>query len=113
MPGLLFSLIVLGTYSIRIMFVIGIGYVVIFIVSNLMLKKLYNIKEKVLIETEWTSNKYVHALMETMIFRVNRKYKQEKADISKAYDEIIKSETKVVMIHEFFFCFFLLTRNIC
>lgn len=107
-PGLLFSLIVLGTYSIRIMFVIGIGYVVIFIVSNLMLKKLYNIKEKVLIETEWTSNKYVRALMETMIFRVNRKYKQEKADIGKAYDEIIKSETKVVMIHEFFFAFFYL-----
>ena len=62
-PGLLFSLIVLGTYSIRIMFVIGIGYVVIFIVSNLMLKKLYNIKEKVLIETEWTSNKYVLSLI--------------------------------------------------
>ena len=73
-----------------------------------MLKKLYNIKEKVLIETEWTSNKYVRALMETMIFRVNRKYKQEKADIGKAYDEIIKSETKVVMIHEFFFAFFYL-----
>ena len=90
------------------MFVIGIGYVVIFIVSNLMLKKLYNIKEKVLIETEWTSNKYVRALMETMIFRVNRKYKQEKADIGKAYDGIIKSETKVVMIHEFFFAFFYL-----
>lgn len=107
-PGLLCSLVVLGVYNKEIMVIIGIGYIFVFIISNTMLKKLYKIQEKVLVESETISDRFVRSLMEVSVFRINRKYKKEIGEINKNAKEIVQSETKVTMIHEFFFAAFFL-----
>ena len=108
LPGLLFSLVVLGSYDLRVMLIIGAGYVVIFICTNILLKFLYKSQERILVDSEWLSSRFVRALMELSVFRLNDRFARERKEFEKKSGEIISGETRVTMIHEFFFAFFYL-----
>ncbi len=108
LPGLLFSLVVLGSYDLRVMLIIGAGYVVIFICTNILLKFLYKSQERILVDSEWLSSRFVRALMELSVFRLNGRFARERKEFEKKSREIISGETRVTMIHEFFFAFFYL-----
>ena len=108
LPRALLSLFVLGIYKIKIMIVIGIGYVFVFLITKLLLKKLYLLKNDTLINQEYMSKRFVTCLMEIVTFRVNRIYKNEIRLLEESASKITKNNTKILMVHEAFFTIFYL-----
>lgn len=107
-PKMILSLIFLGTYNIRIMAIIAAGYIVVFGITKILMRKMYTVKDSTLYEGELLSNRYVRCLMEIVTFRVNRLYPYELEKINKASGDIVKREVKLRMIHEAFFSLFYL-----
>ncbi|MEK4046082.1 ABC transporter ATP-binding protein [Paenibacillus sp. FSL H8-0048] len=106
LPTILFSLLFISYYDLRIMLVIAGGYVVIFGLTNVLLKVLYRIKESVLMQQEAMSRYGVRGFMELVVFRTNKKYAQEIGRLNKAAQQIIRQSAKLQMIHESFFALF-------
>ncbi|WP_405105342.1 ABC transporter ATP-binding protein [Paenibacillus sp. FSL K6-1217] len=106
LPTILFSLLFISYYDLRIMLVIAGGYVVIFLLTNVLLKALYRIKESVLMQQEAMSRYGVRGFMELVVFRTNKKYAQEIGRLNKAAQQIIRQSAKLQMIHEAFFALF-------
>ncbi|WBW97290.1 ABC transporter ATP-binding protein [Oceanirhabdus sp. W0125-5] len=108
LPGIIISLILIGTYNLEIMAVIFIGYVVIFFISNILMKYLYKIKDKILTSEEWLSKHFIRGFMELVVFRLNKRYETEINKIEQRSNSVVKSKTKIRMIHELFFTLFAL-----
>ncbi|MEK4849188.1 ABC transporter ATP-binding protein [Paenibacillus sp. FSL H7-0756] len=106
LPTILFSLLFISYYDTRIMLVIAGGYVVIFLLTNILLKVLYRIKESVLMQQEAMSRYGVRGFMELVVFRTNKKYAQEIGRLNRAAQQIIRQSAKLQMIHESFFALF-------
>jgi len=107
-PSIIFSLIFIASIDKNIMIYIGIGYAFVFIVTNILLKYLYNIKAHIL-NNEENFNKYlIRGFMELVVFRTNKRFKDEISKAANASKEIEKSKTKMKMIHEAFFAIFAL-----
>ncbi|MBB6715057.1 ABC transporter ATP-binding protein [Clostridium gasigenes] len=105
-PSIVFSLIFIANIDKHIMIFIAIGYVLVFAVTNILLKYLYKIKAHIL-NNEEIFNKYVvRGFMELIVFRTNKKFEHEISKTSNASEEIVKSKTKMKMIHEAFFAIF-------
>jgi ATP-binding cassette subfamily B protein len=85
---------------------IGAGYVVVFLVTNLLLKALYRIKEKILVGEEAFNHTLVRGFMEMVVFRVNRRFRAEIERAEGAAGEIVRGKAKMKMIHEAFFTAF-------
>ena len=107
-PKMVLSMLFLGTYNIRIMLIIGIGYTVVFVVTKILMRKMYNIKNETLNDIEMLSNRYIRCLMEIVTFRVNRLYSYELEKIKANSSNIVNHEVKLRMIHEAFFSVFYL-----
>lgn len=84
------------------MYILMSGYLVVFVVSNVLLKVLMQMKEKVLNHEEMLNHYLIRGFMELVIFRVERQFPNEirKADDAKRGDRIFKS--KMNLIHEAF-----------
>lgn len=108
LPRILLSLFLLGIYNIKIMLVIGIGYIFVFMITKLLLKKLYLLKNDTLINQEFMSKRFVICLMEIVTFRVNRMYKKEIKLLEESASKITNNNTKILMVHEAFFTIFYL-----
>lgn len=108
LPRLLFSLFVLGAYNLQIMLIIGIGYIIVFFITKLLIKKLYLLKSDTLVNQEFMSKRFVICLMEIVTFRVNRLYKREIKQLEANAAAVTKNTTKIRMIHEAFFTIFYL-----
>lgn len=107
-PSIIFSLIFIASIDKTVMIYIGIGYAFVFIVTNILLKYLYNIKAHIL-NNEENFNKYlIRGFMELVVFRTNKRFKDEISKATNASQEIVKSKTKMKMIHEAFFAIFAL-----
>lgn len=106
LPTILFSLFFISYYDIRIMLVIAGGYVVIFGITNLLLKYLYRIKAAVLKEQEAMSRYSIRGFMELVVFRTNKKYAQEISRLNETARQIIRKSAQLQMIHESFFALF-------
>ncbi|MEK4061487.1 MULTISPECIES: ABC transporter ATP-binding protein [Paenibacillus] len=106
LPTIIFSLIFISFYDMRIMLVIAAGYVVIFLITNVLLKVLYRIKSTILQEQEAMSRYSIRGFMELVVFRTNRKYEQEIRKISDTARNIIHKSAQLQMIHESFFAIF-------
>lgn len=107
-PTIIISLICIGVYDKGVVVTIGIGYVFVFIITNLLLKYLYRIKEHVLINEEFISKYFVRGIMEMVVFRVNKRFKYEIEKIKNSVDSVVKAKAKILMIHELFFTMFAL-----
>jgi len=106
LPTIIFSLFFISFYDIRIMVVIALGYVVVFLVTNMLLKYLYSIKSTILKEQENMSRYSIRGFMELVVFRTNKRYDAEINKLSDTASNIIKSSTQLKMIHESFFAIF-------
>ena len=90
-PSIIFSLIFIASIDKNIMIYIGIGYAFVFIVTNILLKYLYNIKAHIL-NNEENFNKYlIRGFMELVVFRTNKRFKDEISKAANASKEIEKS----------------------
>lgn len=105
-PSIIFSGIFIYQISRPVMYVILVGYVIVFIVTNLLLKALYQIKERILTNEEKMNHYLVRGFMELVVFRMNKRFHYEIEKATEAKKEIVDSKVKMTLIHEAFFTLF-------
>lgn len=112
LPTALFSLIFI--YQVKKEFVLFIlaGYVVVIVVSNVILKKLYSLKEKILFNQEFLNKHLVRGFMELVVFRTNKKFDTEIQVSKDGIKNIVDGKTKIKLVHELFFSLFALIVNV-
>ena len=112
LPTALFSLIFI--YQVKKEFVLFIiaGYVIVIIVSNVILKKLYSLKEKILVNQEFLNKHLVRGFMELVVFRTNKKFDTEIQVSKDGIKNIVDGKTKIKLVHELFFSLFALIVNV-
>lgn len=108
LPNVVINLLFIGAYNAYVMLAVMGGYAVVFLVTALLLKHLYRIKNRILANEEWMSRGFVRALMEIVVFRVNRRFKKEIEEYSKVSDDTVLARTRIRMVHELFFALFAL-----
>lgn len=106
LPTVLFSLFFISFYDLRMMLVIAGGYVVIFLVTNVLLKYMYKLKSALLKEQEAMSRYSIRGFMELVVFRTNKKYAQEIRRLGDTALQIIQKSARLQMVHESFFALF-------
>lgn len=107
-PSILFSMIFIYSINKRVMLIILIGYIVVFFITNLLLKFLYQIKERILSNEEMMNHILFRGFMEMVVFRINKRFKHEIEKAELAKKEIVNSKVKMTLIHEAFFAIFAL-----
>ena len=105
-PTALFSLIYIASINIKLLFIVLIGYIFVMIITKILLKKLYSIKEKVLVSSEILNKHLIRCFMELVVFRTNKKYDSEIKITDKGIKNIVDGKTKIKLIHEIFFTAF-------
>lgn len=108
LPTILFSLYFIWKIDRVITYFLMAGYVIVFIVTNLLLRGLYQIKERILNNEEELNHYLVRGFMEMPVFRMNRQFSNEIRKASEAKRIIVASKVKMNMIHEAFFTIFAL-----
>ncbi|NLU26423.1 MAG: ABC transporter ATP-binding protein [Hungateiclostridium thermocellum] len=112
LPQILFSIVFIYALDPRVMIAILFGYVIVFIVTNLLLKALYKVKANILLNEERFNHLIVRGFMEMVVFRVNRRFEHEIKKAEAASGEIIGSKVKMKLIHEAFFTIFVILVSI-
>lgn len=105
-PTALFSLLYIASINIKVLFIVLIGYIFVMIITKILLKKLYSIKEKVLVSGEILNKHLIRGFMELVVFRTNKKYDSEIKITDKGIKNIVDGKTKIKLIHEIFFTAF-------
>ena len=77
LPTAFFSLLYIAKIDLKLLLFVVLGYVLVMIVTKILLKKLYSVKEKVLTNQEMLNKHLVRGFMELVIFRTNKKYDSE------------------------------------
>lgn len=108
LPTILFSLYFIWKIDRVITYFLMAGYVIVFIVTNLLLRGLYQIKERILNNEEELNHYLMRGFMEMPVFRMNRQFSNEIRKASEAKRIIVASKVKMNMIHEAFFTIFAL-----
>ncbi len=111
-PCIIFSLIFIAKISIPIMFSIIVGYIIVFAITNLLLKYLYHIKENILTNEEMLNRLMIRGFMELVVFRINKRFQCEINKAASTGKEIVNSKVKMKLIHEAFFAIFALLITI-
>ena len=107
-PNMLFSVFFIWQISTTITYAVLAGYVVVFLITNLLLRSLYRIKEKILTNEEKLNHYLVRGFMEMLVFRMARQFPGEMRKAENAKGSIVHAKTKMTMIHEAFFTIFAL-----
>lgn len=107
-PTILFSLYFIWKIDRTITCFLAAGYIVVFLVTNLLLKGLYKIKEKILTNEEELNHFLVRGFMEMPVFRMKHQFPNEVEKALGAKRIIVLSKVKMTMIHEAFFTIFAL-----
>ena len=106
LPGAIISLLFIGKIEIKVLYAVLIGYVFVIILTNIVLKILYNLKEKIIINQELLNKHLIRGFMELVIFRTNKKYDVELSKIDEEIKDITKGRTNIKLVHEIFFTAF-------
>lgn len=112
LPTAIFSLIFIFNVKHEYVWFVFLGYIIVIIVSNLILRKLYILKENILLNQEMLNKHLVRGFMELVIFRTNKKYDTEIKITKDGIKNIVDSKTKIKLVHEIFFSIFALIVNI-
>ena len=107
-PTIVFSVYFIWKIDKKITYVLFAGYILIFIITNILLKFLYRIKEKILNSEELLNHYLVRGFMEMLVFRMSKQFPNEIKKTNKAKQDIVSSKVKMNMIHEAFFTIFAL-----
>lgn len=108
LPTIMFSIYFIWRINKSVTYALLIGYVIIFIITNILLKFLYQIKEKILNNEELLNHYLVKSFMEILVFRIGRQFPNEIKKAKNAKEDIVSSKVKMNMIHEAFFTIFVL-----
>ena len=108
LPTIGFSIYFIWKINKAITYALLIGYVIIFIITNLLLKFLYQIKERILNNEELLNHYLVRGYMEMLVFRMSKQFPNEIKKTCNAKEDIVSSKVKMNMIHEAFFTIFAL-----
>lgn len=111
-PNALFSLLFIYNVRRELVLFVLLGYVIVLIVSNVLLKKLYSLKEKILDNQEILNKHLVRGFMELVVFRTNKKFDKEIEVTEKGIRNIVDSKAKIKLVHEIFFTVFAFIVNI-
>ena len=111
-PTALFSLIFIFRVKKELVLFVFLGYIIVIIVSNLILKKLYKLKENILYNQEYLNKHLVRGFMELVVFRTNKKYDTEIEVSNEGIKNIVNSKTKIKLVHEIFFTVFAFFVNV-
>lgn len=107
-PTVLFSVYFIFRINKKVTVLLLCGYFIIFIITNLLLKYLYQIKERILDNEERLNHFLVRGFMEMLVFRMERQFSKEIQKASDAKNQIVSAKIKMNMIHEAFFTVFAL-----
>ena len=108
LPTIVFSVYFIWKIDKKVTYVLFVGYMLIFIITNILLKFLYKIKEKILNSEELLNHYLVRGFMEMLIFRMSKQFPNEIKKTRNAKEDIVSSKVKMNMIHEAFFTIFVL-----
>ena len=108
LPTIVFSVYFIWKIDKKITYILFVGYMLIFIITNILLKFLYKIKEKILNSEELFNHFLVRGFMEMLVFRMSKQFPSEIKKTRSAKENIVSSKVKMNMIHEAFFTIFAL-----
>ena len=108
LPTIVFSVYFIWKIDKNVTYVLFAGYMLIFIITNILLKFLYKIKEKILNSEELFNHYLFRGFMEMLVFRMSKQFPSEIKKTHKAKEDIVSSKVKMSMIHEAFFTIFAL-----
>ncbi len=112
LPIAIFSLIFIFRVKKEYVLFVFLGYIIVIIISNLILKKLYKLKESILLNQEFLNKHLVRGFMELVVFRTNKKFDTEIKVSQDGIKNIVDGKTKIKLVHEIFFTVFALIVNI-
>ena len=112
LPTALFSLIFIYQVKKELVLFVFLGYILVIIISNILLKKLYSLKEKILFNQEFLNKHLIRGFMELVVFRTNKKFDTEIKISKEGIKNIVDGKTKIKLVHEIFFTSFELIVNI-
>lgn len=112
LPTAIFSLIFIFRVKKEYVLFVFIGYIIVVIVSNLIIKRLYKLKESILLNQEFLNKHLVRGFMELVIFRTNKKFDTEIKITKEGIRNIVDCKTKIKLVHEIFFTVFALIVNV-
>lgn len=112
LPTAIFSLIFIFKVKKEYVLFVFLGYIIVVIISNLILKKLYKLKESILLNQEFLNKHLVRGFMELVVFRTNKKFDTELKVTKEGIKNIVDGKTKIKLVHEIFFTVFALIVNI-
>ena len=108
LPTIVFSVYFIWKIDKKVTYVLFVGYMLIFIITNILLKFLYKIKEKILNSEELLNHYLVRGFMEMLMFRMSKQFPNEIKKTNNAKESIVSAKVKMNMIHEAFFTIFAL-----
>lgn len=111
LPTAIFSLIFIFRVKKELVLFVFCGYVIVVIISNIILKKLYKLKESILFNQEFLNKHLVRGFMELVEFRTNKKFDTEIKVSKDGIKNIVDAKTKIKLVHEIFFTVFALIVN--
>ena len=112
LPTAIFSLIFIYRVKREYVLFVLLGYILVVIISNLILKKLYKLKEGILLNQESLNKHLVRGFMELVVFRTNKKFDTEIKVTKDGIKNIVDKKTKIKLVHEIFFTIFALIVNV-
>ncbi|MEE3343398.1 MAG: ABC transporter ATP-binding protein [Bacilli bacterium] len=112
LPTAIFSLYFIFRVKKEYVLFVFLGYIIVIIISNIILKRLYKLKENILLNQEFLNKHLVRGFMELVVFRTNKKYDTEIKVTKEGIKNIVDSKTKIKLVHEIFFSAFALIVNI-
>lgn len=108
LPSIGFSMLFIWRLNTSIAYAVLAGYILVFVITNILLRSLYHLKEKILNNEEQMTHFLTRGFMEMVTFRLHRKFKAEIAHANHAKTQIVDSKIKMSLIHEAFFTLFAL-----
>ena len=105
-PTILFSVYFISKINPNVTYIMIVGYIIIFIVTNVLLKFLYQMKERILDNEEILNHYLVRGFMEMLVFRMERQFPNEMQKAFNAKERIVSAKVRMNMIHEAFFTIF-------
>ena len=108
LPTIVFSVYFIWKIDKKVTYALFVGYMLIIIITNILLKFLYKIKEKILNSEELLNHYLVRGFMEMLIFRMSKQFPNEIKKTNNAKESIVSAKVKMNMIHEAFFTIFAL-----
>ena len=111
-PMAIISLFFIGMINWIVLLLVVFGYVVVIVISSLLLRKLYSVKESILVNSELLNKRLIRSFMEMVVFRTNKKYNSEIKLTQDGIKNVVDNKTKIRMVHELFFMIFEILVNL-